>query len=116
MAAPLWEHKKKALAKGWADGLVFRNRDGGPFRRTHFRKYSYLPLVEKAGLPFIKFHSLRHTAASLALADGENVKVVSEMLGHADASITLNVYAHVMPTQHRNRADRMGEMLTGTAG
>jgi integrase len=115
--AALWEHLKRMLAKGWAtEGFVFRNRRGGPIRRTHFRSYSYMPLLTKAGLPFIKFHSTRHTAASLALADGESVKLVSEMLGHSDASITLNVYAHVLPTQHRKRADRMGELLTVAAG
>jgi hypothetical protein len=102
---------------GWAtEGFMFRNSNGGPLRRTHFRSYSYVPLLKKAELPFIKFHSTRHTAASLALADGESVKLVSEMLGHSDASITLNVYAHVLPTQHRKRADRMGQLLTGTAG
>jgi hypothetical protein len=83
---------------------------------THFYSYSYVPLLEKANVPFIKFHSKRHTAASLALADGESVKLVSEMLGHSDASITLNVYPHVLPTQHRERADRMGQLLAGAAG
>ena len=115
-ADALSAQKRRALAAGHTDGLVFRNRNGGPIRRTHFRSYSYIPLLKRAGLPFIKFHSTRHTAASLALADGESVKQVSEMLGHSDASITLNVYAHVLPTQHRRRANRMGEMLTGAAG
>jgi integrase len=112
----LWEHRKRMLAKGWTDGYVFRNRRGGPVYRNHFRTFSYKPLLERAGVPYIKFHTTRHTAASLALADGESVKLVSEMLGHANASITLNVYAHVLPTQHRARANRMGEMLGTAAG
>jgi integrase len=113
----LWAHRRAMLAKGWGtDGHVFRSRNGTPIRRTHFRSYSYQPLLARAGVPFVKFHTTRHTAASLALADGESVKLVSEMLGHSNASITLNVYAHVLPTQHRARADRMGELLAVSAG
>lgn len=60
-------------------------------------KRSFKPLLAKAGLPGIRFHDLRHTAATLLLSRGVHPKVVSEMLGHADISITLRIYAHVTP-------------------
>ncbi|TPG88005.1 hypothetical protein EEL32_10920 [Brevibacillus laterosporus] len=52
----------------------------------------------------MRFHDLRHTHATLLLQIGENPKVVSERLGHADVNITLNTYAHVLPTMQKNLA------------
>jgi integrase len=56
-------------------------------------------------------HDLRHSAASLLLAQGVPVKVVSEMLGHADVSTTLSIYAHVLPDMQSTAADGMDEAL-----
>ena len=61
-------------------------------------KRSFKRALAKIGLPLdVRFHDLRHTAATLLLSRGVHPKVVSEMLGHADISITLRVYAHVTP-------------------
>ncbi|MED0669381.1 site-specific integrase, partial [Aneurinibacillus aneurinilyticus] len=57
-----------------------------------------------ANVPQIRFHDLRHTHATLLLQLGENPKVVSERLGHADVSITLNTYSHVLPTMQEDLA------------
>lgn len=62
--------------------------------------------IVKAKLRRIRLHDLRHTAASLMLADGVPVKVVSEILGHASPTITLSIYAHVLPWD--GRAGRRG--------
>ncbi|QNG38733.1 site-specific integrase [Geodermatophilaceae bacterium NBWT11] len=62
-------------------------------------------------LPRIRLHDLRHTHATLLLADGEPVKVVSERLGHANATITLGVYQHVHPGMGRQAADRFAALL-----
>jgi integrase len=64
-------------------------------------------------LPRIRLHDLRHTHATLLLAAGEPVKVVSERLGHASATITLTVYQHVHPGMGRQAADRYAELLRG---
>jgi integrase len=56
-------------------------------------------------------HILRHSAATLLLSRGVSVKVVSEMLGHADAGITLSIYAHVLPEMQDGAADTMDDAL-----
>jgi integrase len=69
--------------------------------------------LEEDGLPVIRLHDLRHTHATLLLADGVPVKVVSERLGHASATITLTVYQHVHPGMGRQAADRFAALLEG---
>ena len=64
-------------------------------------------------LPTIRLHDLRHTHATLLLAAGVPVKVVSERLGHASAMITLGVYAHVMPGMQAEAAATFGALLSG---
>jgi integrase len=67
-------------------------------------------------LPVIRLHDLCHTHATLLLADGVPVKVVSERLGHANATITLTVYQHVHPGMGREAADRVAALLEGGSG
>ena len=64
-------------------------------------------------LPRIRLPDLRHTHATLLLPAGEPVKVVSERLGHANATITLTVYQHVHPGMGRQAADRFAALLRG---
>ena len=92
--------------------LVFPNTRGRPIDPAHLRTRQFYPLVRSAGLPFIRFHDLRHTAATLLLRRGVNPKVVSEMLGHANISLTLDVYSHVTPDMQEAAAQRHGQ---GTA-
>jgi len=61
----------------------------------------------------IRFHDLRHTAATLMLIAGVNPKVVSEMLGHTSVAITLDRYSHVIPTMQEEEARRMDQVLSG---
>ena len=73
------------------------------------------PLLKKAGLPQgTRFHDLRHSAASLLIAEGVPVPVVSHLLGHADSGITLRVYAHLLGDQHGTAALAMNGLLEGT--
>ena len=55
-------------------------------------------MLAKATLPILRFHDLRHSAASVALSQGVHPKIVSEMLGHSRISLTLDVYSHSLPT------------------
>lgn len=70
---------------------------------------------ENAGFPSLKFHELRHTQASQLLANGVDVKTVQERLGHANASITLDWYAHAMPENDAKAALVIGDVLAGKA-
>ena len=65
-----------------------------------------------ARLPRIRFHSLRHTAASLLMAQGVHPRVVMEMLGHSTIALTMNTYSHVIPALERDAADRMNAILS----
>ena len=72
---------------------------------------SFVNLLAKAQLPPIRFHDLRHTAATQLLSACVNPKVVSEILGHASASITLDIYSHVLPDMQQDAAVAMATLL-----
>ena len=86
------------LGPSWnATNLVFPNVIGGPMRPSNLIRNSFQPILRASGLPVIRFHDLRHTAATILLVRGVHPKVVSEMLGHASIQITLDTYSHVLP-------------------
>jgi integrase len=70
-------------------------------------------LVKASGLPRIRLHDTRHTAASLMLASGVSVKVVQEMLGHSSPAITLAIYAHTTPSMAREAGEALSSALLG---
>jgi integrase len=85
------------------DALVFTDMRGGVLRNSNWRARVFAPAVAKCqqadeSFPTITPHDLRHTAASLAISAGANVKAVQRMLGHAKASMTLDVYADLFDT------------------
>lgn len=71
----------------------------------------FASLIVAAKVPAIRFHDLRHTSATLLLSAGENPKVVSERLGHANIRITLDTYSHVLPTMQQGAADKLQSCL-----
>ena len=73
--------------------------------------YTLHRVLDRAGLPEIRFHDLRHTFATLALQTGVDVKTVSGMLGHFSAGFTLDTYAHVTTAAQRQAAETMGDVL-----
>jgi integrase len=80
---------------------------GGVLHLRNFRRMSFDPAVRAAGLDGLTPHALRHTAASLAIASGANVKVVQTMLGHQSATMTLDLYGHLLNDQLDEVADAM---------
>jgi integrase len=82
-----------AMAGKSREDLIFTAPEGGPLRYSNFRRRVFDTAVKATGLEGLTPHGLRHTAASLAVASGASVKGVQRMLGHADAAMTLNVYA-----------------------
>lgn len=105
--AALREHRERqgfeARRAGsmWVDhDLVFPNEFGGHINRSGLTR-ALDGLLRRAGLPDVRFHDLRHTAATDWLKNGMHPKVASERLGHASVGITLDLYSHVTPTMQR---------------
>jgi integrase len=101
------------LAGLWQDqGLVFASETGSLLNPSNLRNRSFKRIKTRSGVrKDLRFHDLRHTCATLLLSEGVNVKVVSEMLGHASVTITLNTYAHVLPDMQDSAADAMEAAL-----
>jgi len=79
--------------------FVFAGRDGAPLRRTNFRRRHWQPAVQRAGLPeTLRFHDLRHTCASLLIAQGAHPKEIQARLGHSSITTTLDRYGHLFPS------------------
>jgi integrase len=85
-----------ARASAGSTERVFTSPQGFPLSDSNLRRRVLTPAVEAAGLPWVTFHTFRHTCASLLFEAGRDVKQVSEWLGHADAGFTLKVYVHLM--------------------
>jgi integrase len=71
-------------------------------------------LLADAKLPNIRLHDLRHSCATLLLAQGVNARVIIETLGHSQVSLTLNTYSHVLPTLQREAATKIDAVLAGS--
>jgi integrase len=96
----------------WQDyGLVFPTLLGTPQSPSNIRTRSLNRILTRAHLPLIRFHDLRHTAATLALSANVDPKIVSEMLGHSSVAFTLDTYSHVLPTMQTDAAAVMEQLL-----
>lgn len=105
------EYRRGLAGPAWVEnGLVFPNEVGAPLWRSQIRR-QWLRVLSKADLPPIRVHDLRHSAASILLAEGVPVKVVSEMLGHSDVTTTLRIYAHVIEGAQEQAAGAIDRLL-----
>jgi integrase len=110
-AKALRAHRKQMNAEGKADlPWLFVKEDGGHMDRQQIRK-RLRALLKKAGLPIVRFHDLRHTSATMSLAQGTHPKIVQERLGHSTISITLDTYSHVLPSMQEQEALEFDTML-----
>jgi integrase len=105
------QQERQTAGPNWQENdLIFPSIIGTPLdHRNLFRDFK--ELLKAAGLPNIRFHDLRHTAATLMLQQGIHPKVVQERLGHSDISLTLNTYSHVLPSMQEEAAEKMDEIL-----
>lgn len=106
------QDKNRLLAgPAWCDsGLVFTTSLGGALDPNNVYD-RFVASCRRAGVPVIRLHDGRHTAATLALQAGAHPKLVQEMLGHASIEMTLDTYSHVVPGMHREVADRIEAVL-----
>ncbi len=100
-AGPLWQHHD----------YVFCTSIGTHINPTTDMLEPLNELLEKAGLPHIRFHDLRHSAASLLMSQGVHPKVVQELLGHSTIGMTMDVYSHVLPSMQQDAITKLNDIL-----
>jgi integrase len=100
------EHRLQ-IGPAWENNdLVIAQDDGTPMSPNALTN-AFVRLVATAGVPRIRLHDLRHSAATLLLSRGVNVKVIAEMLGHSTPTLTLSTYAHCVETMQQTAADQL---------
>jgi integrase len=106
---------RNLAAEEWADGdLVFCAGEGKPINPNNLYR-NFAAIVDRAGVLTIRLHDLRHTHATPLLSAGTPIKAVSERLGHAKTSITLDTYAHVLPDMQDRGVEAIDAALSSTA-
>ncbi len=105
------EFEKKAsgeeLWEGQTHGLVFCTEIGTPIAKENLRRRHWLPLLRRAELPPMPFHNLRHSAASLLHAQGADLRLIMEVLGHSQIATTAQTYTHIFAQAKGDAAERM---------
>ena len=105
--------EQQQWGEAWIDsGYICAKEDGTPYHPEVVSRY-FRQAVREAKLPTIRPHDLRHTHATLALRAGIHPKIVSERLGHATVSITLDTYSHAIPAMQEEAAVRIAELVSG---
>lgn len=106
------QREDRDLAGGqWVEGdFVFTTLTGKPLDGRNVTRDFQL-ILKRSGLPKIRFHDLRHSAATLLLAEGVSARVVMDVLGHSQISVTLNTYSHVIPPLMKEAALAMDRVL-----
>lgn len=92
------------------NGLVFSTHRGRPLGYRNVIR-DFHALLDRSGLPRIRFHDLRHTTATLQLASGADIKQVQDLLGHSQVTLTLGTYTHVQLSRRRDAANRLAALL-----
>jgi integrase len=104
------EERAKELGPAYQENGLVVDRGDGRYVYPDQISHRFELLAQSLGLR-MRFHDLRHTHATLLIKHGENIKVVSERLGHAGPAITLQVYTHTDREQHRGAANRIDQIV-----
>jgi integrase len=103
------------LSKYPSDELVFTSTQGQPIRWSHFRRRYWKPALDEANLPDVRFHDLRHSHASILIAQGEHPKVISSRLGHSKIGVTMDIYGHLFDGLDEGAADVLDTVFAEAA-
>jgi integrase len=116
----LYEHKiqqeneRERLGMTYKEhNLVFCTQTGLPLNPRNLLR-SFDRLIEKANIPKIRFHDLRHIHASLMISQNEPLKLIAERLGHSKITTTIDTYGHLLPNMQREASDRLDHTIFGT--
>jgi len=102
------QQEAKEKTTRWVENdFVFRSGVGTPLHPDNDIFVPFKALLKAANLPNIRFHDLRHSAATLLLSEGVHPKIVQEILGHSNINITLNVYSHILPGMQQGAMDKI---------
>lgn len=104
------EARLKAGSAWYNRDLVFCNTLGD-YQSTQYLGILFRSLLKEAGLPRIRFHDLRHSAATILLSMGVHPKVVQELLGHSNISMTMDTYSHVLPSMQQEAMDKLNDLF-----
>ena len=100
------EERRIKVGEAWEGrDLVFPDLTGGYLNPIHVLRM-FKKILERAELPHMHFHDLRHSAATILISMGINPKVIQELLGHSDISITLGIYGHLFPSMQKDIVDK----------
>jgi integrase len=116
--AALTTHRAKQLEAKVKAGAIWREHDYvfctslGTHLNPNEVVKEFKKLLKQGGLPDIRFHDLRHSSASLLLSLGVHPKIVQELLGHTQISMTMDVYSHVLPVMHREAINTLNTAFT----
>ncbi|MHB1133216.1 MAG: site-specific integrase [Chloroflexota bacterium] len=107
--------ERLAGGRAWSNPwhLIFTNRLGLPLDASNVLRLTHYPALRALGLPKVRFHDLRHTAASLLIFLGVPLTVVRDILGHSQITITAETYAHLLPGMQAGAMAKLGALLTG---
>jgi integrase len=115
----LREHRRRMKTEGMPigpDNAIFVAPEGGPLRRKNVLSRSFKPLLKRAGLPDVRFHDLRHTYATELLTSGADAKVIQSQLGHSKIGVTLDTYAHLMPSLAKGAVAKLDRTFGSSSG
>jgi integrase len=111
MAQAALSEQRRFQAEGTISEYVFAKPDG-TMADPRLVTRAFQRHLALSGLPRLRWHDLRHGFATLQLANGVPLRVISESLGHASIGITANVYAHVLPSLQRDAVSRLDDLLS----
>lgn len=111
----LQEKMRENAGAAWEDHDYVFCTFWGRYIHPNTLRQQFAALLKKAGLPTIRFHDLRHGVATLLLVSGVHPKVVQEILGHSQISMTMDIYSHVLPIMHQDAMDKLNQAFMGDA-
>jgi len=101
------------MGEKWSrEDFVFSNCHGG-YKDANQLRLEFKRLLQAANLPLIRFHDLRHSAATILLGMGVHSKIVQELLGHSNINTTMDIYSHVLPSMQKEAMGKLDTLFGG---